>query len=86
MYPQALRLKTGDDLSMGMAEKYQRFAEECMELKDAQAKAALLHMAHVWLRFRPGRTRSRGFFIDAADPAMRLQRLRAHPSTWLTVW
>ena len=39
---------------MGKAEKYQRFAEECMELartaKDARARAVLLHMAEVWLR------------------------------------
>ena len=39
---------------MGKSEKYRRFAEECMELartaKDAHAKAALLHMAQVWLR------------------------------------
>jgi hypothetical protein len=54
MYPQALHLKTGDDLSMGMAEKYQHFAEECMKLartaKDAQVGAVLLHMAQVWVR------------------------------------
>jgi diacylglycerol kinase len=39
---------------MGTAEKYQRFAEECMELartaKDSQARAVLLHMAQVWVR------------------------------------
>ncbi len=33
---------------------YQRFAEECVEIargvKDNQAKAALIHMAQVWLR------------------------------------
>jgi hypothetical protein len=54
MYPQALHCNTGDRLSMGKAEEYQRFAAECMQLartaKDGRAKAALLHMAEVWLR------------------------------------
>jgi hypothetical protein len=39
---------------MGTAQKYQRFAEECMKLartaKDAQVRAVLLHMAQVWVR------------------------------------
>ena len=39
---------------MSRAEKYQRFAEECMELaktaKDKEVRAVLLHMAQVWLR------------------------------------
>ena len=45
---------------MRKAEKYQRFAEECMELarttKDAQARAALLHMAEVWVRLAETQT------------------------------
>jgi hypothetical protein len=45
---------------MGKAEKYQRFAEECMGLaktaKDAQARAVLLHMAEVWLRLAETQT------------------------------
>jgi hypothetical protein len=45
---------------MGKAEEYQRFAAECMQLattaKDAQAKAALLHMAQVWLRLAVNQT------------------------------
>ena len=39
---------------MSKSEKYQRFAEECLEIaqtaKDNQAKAVLLHMAQVWFR------------------------------------
>jgi hypothetical protein len=42
------------------AEKYQRFAEECMELartaKDTEARAVLLHMAQVWLRLAVNQT------------------------------
>jgi len=45
---------------MGTAEKYQRFAEECMELartaKDSQARAVLLHMAQVWVRLAENQT------------------------------
>jgi diacylglycerol kinase len=45
---------------MGKAKKYQRFAEECMELartaKDAQARAVLLHMAEVWVRLAASQT------------------------------
>jgi hypothetical protein len=45
---------------MGKAEEYQRFAAECMELartaKDARAKAALLHMAEVWVRLAENQT------------------------------
>jgi hypothetical protein len=54
MRPKALHHDAGERPLMGKAEKYRRFAEECMELartaKDAHAKAALLHMAQVWLR------------------------------------
>ena len=54
MRPKALHHDAGERSLMGKAEKYRRFAEECMELaktaKDAHAKAALLHMAQVWLR------------------------------------
>jgi hypothetical protein len=60
MYPQALHRNTGDDRSMGTAQKYQRFAEECMRLartaKDAQVKALLLHMAQVWVRLAENQT------------------------------
>jgi phosphoribosyl-ATP pyrophosphohydrolase len=39
---------------MSKSDKYQRFAEECLEIaqtaKDNQAKAVLLHMAQVWFR------------------------------------
>lgn len=39
---------------MSKAEKYQRFAEACLEIasaaKDDKIKAALMHMAQVWLR------------------------------------
>jgi hypothetical protein len=45
---------------MGKAEEYQRFAAECMQLattaKDAQTKAALLHMAEVWVRLAANQT------------------------------
>jgi hypothetical protein len=45
---------------MSKAEKYQRFAEEFMELartaKDAQARAVLLHMAEVWVRLAETQT------------------------------
>ena len=41
-------------LCMSKSDKYQRFAEECLEIaqtaKDNQAKAVLLHMAQVWFR------------------------------------
>jgi hypothetical protein len=54
MRPKALHHDAGGQSFMGKAEKYRRFAEECMELartaKDVHAKAALLHMARVWLR------------------------------------
>ena len=39
---------------MSKSDKYQRFAEECLEIaqtaKDNQAKAVLLYMAQVWFR------------------------------------
>jgi hypothetical protein len=39
---------------MSKSDKYQRFAEECLEIaqtaKDNQAKPVLLHMAQVWFR------------------------------------
>jgi hypothetical protein len=39
---------------MSKSEKYQRFAEECLEIartvKDNQSKAALMYMAQVWFR------------------------------------
>ncbi len=39
---------------MSRSEKYQRFAEECVQIactaKDDQVKAELMHMAQVWLR------------------------------------
>ena len=45
---------------MTKAEKYQRFAEECMELartaKDTEARAVLLHMAQVWVRLAENQT------------------------------
>ena len=48
------------DTSMTKAEKYQRFAKECMELartaKDAEARAVLLHMAQVWVRLAENQT------------------------------
>jgi hypothetical protein len=45
---------------MGKAEEYQRFAAECVQLartaKDGRAKAALLHMAEVWVRLAANQT------------------------------
>jgi hypothetical protein len=45
---------------MSKAEKYQRFAQECMELartvKDAESRAVLLHMAQVWVRLAENQT------------------------------
>jgi hypothetical protein len=39
---------------MSKAEKYQRFAEACLEIasaaRDDKIKAGLMHMAQVWLR------------------------------------
>jgi hypothetical protein len=39
---------------MSKAEKYQRFVEACLEIasaaRDDKIKAALMHMAQVWLR------------------------------------
>ena len=44
---------------MSKAEKYQRFAEACLEIasaaKDDKIKAALMHMAQVWLRLAASR-------------------------------
>jgi hypothetical protein len=41
-------------LCMSKSGKYQRFAEECLEIastaKDVRVKAALMHMAQVWFR------------------------------------
>ena len=49
-WPFALRRRP----CMSKSDKYQRFAEECLEIaqtaKDNQAKAVLLHMAQVWFR------------------------------------
>jgi hypothetical protein len=45
---------------MSKAEKYQRFAEACPEVasaaKDDKIKAALMHMAQVWLRLATNQT------------------------------
>jgi hypothetical protein len=39
---------------MGRSDEYRRYAAECMEMAsaihDPKARAALLHMAQVWLR------------------------------------
>jgi hypothetical protein len=44
---------------MSKAEKYQRFAEACLKIasaaKDDKIKAALMHMAQVWLRLAVSR-------------------------------
>ncbi len=44
----------GDLASMKTADKYRRYAKECLELartfREPQARGALLHMAQVWLR------------------------------------
>ena len=46
---------------MAKAEKYQRFAEACLEIasaaKDDKIKAALMHMAQVWLRLAANQTK-----------------------------
>jgi hypothetical protein len=46
---------------MSKAEKYQRFAEACLEIasaaKDDKFKAALMHMAQVWLRLAANQTK-----------------------------
>jgi len=46
---------------MSKAEKYQRFAEACLEIasaaKDDKIKAALMHMAQVWLRLAANQTK-----------------------------
>jgi hypothetical protein len=45
---------------MSKADKYQRFAEACLEIastaKDNKIKAALMHMAQVWLRLAANQT------------------------------
>jgi hypothetical protein len=49
---------------MSKAEKYQRFAEACLEIastaKDDKIKAALMHMAQVWLRLAADQTKKAG--------------------------
>ena len=46
---------------MSKADKYQRFAEACLEIastaKDNKIKAALMHMAQVWLRLAANQTK-----------------------------
>ena len=46
---------------MSKAEKYQRFAEACLEIAstatDDKIKAALMHMAQVWLRLAANQTK-----------------------------
>jgi hypothetical protein len=54
---------------MSKAEKYQRFAEACLEIagtaKDDKIKAALMHMAQVWLRLAVSKPKE--FENDEAD-------------------
>ncbi len=56
----ALRLLGGRPC-MSKSEKYQRFAEECVQIartaKDDQVKAVLMHMARVWLRLAADRAK-----------------------------
>ena len=46
---------------MSKAEKYQRFAEACLGIAstttDDKIKAALMHMAQVWLRLAANQTK-----------------------------
>ena len=46
---------------MSKADKYQRFAEACLEIastaKDNKIKAALMYMAQVWLRLAANQTK-----------------------------
>ena len=48
---------------MSKAEKYQRFAEACLEIasaaKDDKIKPALMHMAQVWLRLAANQTKEK---------------------------
>jgi hypothetical protein len=45
---------TGDSGTMSRSEQYRRFARECMEMAglyvSERSRAALVHMAQVWLR------------------------------------
>ncbi len=60
---------SGGDPVMSKSEKYQRFAEECVQIartaKDDQVKAALMHMAQVWFRLAADRAKK----IDEEEEA-----------------